>query len=125
VWCGYAAADNAGLNKMLYPTNVRIIRVPCAVRVSPQHVLEAFRLGADGVMIVGCREQDCHYRVGRVRANERVRALKELLKEVGVNPERLLIDGVAASEGKKVVELVRSFTEKVTELGPIGSEFEV
>jgi coenzyme F420-reducing hydrogenase delta subunit len=76
-------------------------------------------------MIVGCYEQDCHYRVGRIRANERVKVLKELLKGVGINPERLVIDGVAASEGKKVVELVRSFTEKVAKLGPTGSEFEV
>ncbi len=124
-WCGYAAADNAGLNKMLYPTNVRIIRVPCAVRVSPNHVLEALRLGADGVMILGCYEQDCHYRVGRVRANERVEVLKELLKSVGMRAERLVIEGAAASEGKRVAELVRSFTEKVAELGPVGSEFEV
>jgi heterodisulfide reductase subunit A len=125
MWCGYAAADNAGLNKMLYPTNIRIIRVPCTASISPKQVLEAFRLGADGVMIVGCYEQDCHYRVGRIRANERVKVLKELLKGVGINPERLVIDGVAASEGKKVVELVRSFTEKVAKLGPTGSEFEV
>jgi len=125
MWCGYAAADNAGLNKILYPTNIRIIRVPCTASISPKHVLEAFKLGADGVMIVGCYEQDCHYRVGRVRANERVKVLKELLKEVGINPERLMIDGVAASEGKKVAELMRSFTEKVAKLGPMGSEFEV
>jgi heterodisulfide reductase subunit A len=125
MWCGYAAADNAGLNKIPYPTNVRIIRVPCTARVSPNHVLEAFKLGADGVMILGCYEQDCHYRVGRVRANERVKVLKELLKSVGINPERLVIDGAAASEGKRAAELVRSFTERVAELGPIGSEFEV
>ncbi|MEM4653424.1 MAG: hydrogenase iron-sulfur subunit [Candidatus Nezhaarchaeales archaeon] len=124
-WCGYAAADNAGLNKMVYPTNVRIIKVPCAVRVSPSHVLEAFKLGADGVMILGCYEQDCHYRFGRIKANERIEVLKELLKEIGVNPERLMIDGVAASEGKKIVELVSSFVEKIARLGPIGSEFEV
>ncbi|MEM4576308.1 MAG: hydrogenase iron-sulfur subunit [Candidatus Nezhaarchaeales archaeon] len=125
MWCSYAAADNAGLSKIVYPTNIRIIRVPCTVRVSPSNILEAFKLGADGVMVLGCYEQDCHYRVGRKRANERVRTLKELLRNVGINPERLVIDGVAASEGKKLAELVRSFVEEITKLGPIGSEFGV
>ncbi|RLF21734.1 MAG: disulfide reductase [Thermoprotei archaeon] len=124
-WCSYAAADNAGLNRIPYPTNVRVIRVPCSVRVSPEHILEAFRLGADGVMVLGCYEQDCHYRVGRIKANERVETLKKLLEAVGVNPDRLIIDGASASEGKKIAELVRSFTEKIAKLGPIGSEFEV
>ncbi|MCS7139678.1 MAG: hydrogenase iron-sulfur subunit [Candidatus Nezhaarchaeota archaeon] len=125
MWCSYAAADNAGLNKIAYPTNVRVIRVPCSARVSPDHILEALKLGADGVMILGCYEQDCHYRVGRLKANERVKALKKLLESVGISPERLMIDGASASEGKRIAELVTMFVEKVTKLGPIGSEFEV
>ncbi|MHC1628357.1 MAG: hydrogenase iron-sulfur subunit [Candidatus Nezhaarchaeales archaeon] len=125
MWCSYAAADNAGLSKLSYPTNIRVIRVPCSVRVSPDHVLEAFKLGADGVMVLGCYEQDCHYRVGRMKANDRIRTLKELLKSVGVNPDRLIIDGASASEGRKIAELVKTFTEKIAQLGPIGSEFEV
>ncbi|PCN49890.1 disulfide reductase [Candidatus Geothermarchaeota archaeon ex4572_27] len=124
-WCGYAAADNAGTSKIQYPTNVRIIRVPCSVRVSPAHVLEAFSLGADGVLIVGCHEQDCHYRVGRSKANERVEALRRLLSELGVDPRRLRIEGASATEGRRLAELIRGFVEEVASLGPIGSEVAV
>ncbi|RLF10386.1 MAG: disulfide reductase, partial [Thermoprotei archaeon] len=121
-WCGYAAADNAGTSKIPYPTNVRIIRMPCSVRVAPTHVLEAFELGADGVLIVGCHEQDCHYRSGRAKANERVSSLKEVLKELGIDPRRLYIEGASATEGKKLAELIRWFVDEVAGLGPIGSE---
>ncbi|RLF11038.1 MAG: disulfide reductase [Thermoprotei archaeon] len=121
-WCGYAAADNAGTSKIPYPTNVRVIRVPCSARVTPVHVLEAFELGADGVLIVGCHEQDCHYRSGRAKANERASALREVLKEVGINPRRLHIDGASATEGKRLAELIRWFVDEVANLGPIGSE---
>jgi len=124
-WCGYAAADNAGMSKIQYPTNIRIIRVPCSVRWSPSHILEAFSLGADGVLIVGCHEQDCHYRVGRAKANERARALKEVLKELGIDPRRLRIEGASATEGKRLAELIRGFVEEVASLGPIGSEVAV
>lgn len=122
-WCGYAAADNAGINKIAYPTNIRIVRVECSGRVNPKHIIWAFKMGADGVLIVGCREQDCHYRTGRIKANKRIKSLKELLERNGVNPRRVEIAGVSASEGDKLAKIITDFVNKVAEIGPIGSEF--
>jgi heterodisulfide reductase subunit A len=121
-WCGHAAADSAGVSRFPYPTNVRFIRVECSGRVSPSHIVEALKLGADGVLVVGCYEQDCQYGVGRVRANERISRLRTLLEEAGIRPERVEIFGVSAGEGAKFARLVTDFVKRIAELGPIGVE---
>ncbi|MEM2511010.1 MAG: hydrogenase iron-sulfur subunit [Candidatus Methanomethylicia archaeon] len=121
-WCGYAAADNAGINKIPYPTNIRVVRVECSGRVSPKHVVWALKMGADGVLIIGCREQDCHYRTGRVKANRRIKSLKELLEKYEVNPGRVEITGVSASEGGKLAKIITDFVDRISKVGPIGSE---
>ncbi|RLE51692.1 MAG: disulfide reductase [Candidatus Methanomethylicota archaeon] len=124
-WCGYEALDNAGINRIPYPTGTRIIEVTCSARVNPIHILEALEQGADGVMIIGCREQDCHYRTGRTRANRKINALREALKIMGINPERVEIIGAGAPEGEEVAERITKFVEKIKDIGPLGSEFEV
>jgi heterodisulfide reductase subunit A len=121
-WCGYAAADNAGISRIPYPTNIRIIRVECSGRVSPKHLIWALKMGADGVLVIGCREQDCHYRTGRIKANRRVKSLKELLEKYGVNPSRVEIAGVSASEGDKLAKIITDFVNRISGIGPIGSE---
>lgn len=121
-WCAYGAADLAGTSKIEYPSNVRIIRVMCAGNVSPSYIIEAFDNGADGVLIAGCYEHDCHYRTGFGKATKRVIVLKDLLEQIGINSKRLRIESASASEGIKIKEIVEDFVRQLEELGPLGSE---
>jgi len=123
-WCGYAAADNAGVRRIGYPTNIRLIKVPCSSRVDPLFVLYALMKGADGVIIVGCREADCHYLSGFRKARDNVRKLKELLKTIGISEERVAIESVSAAEGEKLARILRDFTARMSEIGPLGAELE-
>ncbi len=117
-WCSYAGADMAGTSRMQYPPNVRIVRVLCSGRVDPQFVLKAFELGADGVLVAGCHPGDCHYVKGNYRAERRVALLKEMLKQLGIEPERLMLKWISASEGAELVQTVEEFVSILKELGP-------
>ncbi|MEX2752104.1 MAG: hydrogenase iron-sulfur subunit, partial [Candidatus Freyarchaeota archaeon] len=121
-YCAYEAADTAGLNKIRYPTNVRPIWVMCSGRVNPQFVLESFEKGADGVLIMGCYPQDCHFRTGFLKTQRRVEVLREMLKSIGINPRRLRLESASASEGKKFAMVVKEFTEELRSLPTIGAE---
>lgn len=117
-WCSYAGADLAGVSRFQYPSNTRTIRVMCTGTISPHHILKAFQKGADGVLLLGCHIGDCHYLKGNYMTIKRVAILKELLKFTGFQEERLYLDWVSAAEGVKFAEVVRSFTQKIRELGP-------
>ncbi|RLE51063.1 MAG: hydrogenase iron-sulfur subunit, partial [Candidatus Methanomethylicota archaeon] len=104
-WCGYAAADLAGVMRLRYPANIRIIRVMCSGRVDPSHVLSAFKLGADGVIIIGCHPGDCHYLNGNYRAERKAVLLRKLLRDLGINPNRLEINWASAGEGTRFVNI--------------------
>ncbi|MCW4026688.1 MAG: hydrogenase iron-sulfur subunit [Candidatus Bathyarchaeota archaeon] len=121
-WCSYAGADLAGVSRFQYPPNARIIRVMCSARVDPTIVLEAFIRGLDGVMVLGCHLGDCHYMTGNYYTERRIKTTKEVLKNTGLSPERLLIDWVSAAEGERFAALVKEFTEKIGKLGPLGDE---
>ena len=116
-WCSYAAADLAGTSRMKYPTNPRIIRVMCSGMVNPGWILRAFRDGADGVIIAGCHPGDCHYVVGNYFAKKRYVLLKELLKFVGFDEDRLNLVWASAAEGKLFAEKMTEFTEKIRKMG--------
>jgi len=118
-WCSYAGADKAGGQKLSYPANVKLIRVMCSGRVDPQFVMQSFRDGADGVMVLGCHPGDCHYRNGNMKALRRFTLFKKMLAQFGIEPERFLLDWVAAGEGNKFQEVVTKMTENVRRLGPI------
>jgi len=117
-WCSYAGADLAGTSRMQYPQNVRIIRVPCSGRVDPLFVVKAFQDGADGVMVLGCHPGDCHYQQGNYFAQRRYALMHRLLEFTGIESDRLFVEWVSASEGKKFAQVVTNFTEKVRALGP-------
>jgi len=117
-WCAYAGADTAGVSRFHYPSPIRIIRVMCTGRVEPLHIIKAFQLGVDGVLVGGCHVNDCHYISGNLRAKDRVERLREQLQEIGVEPDRLKIEWFSAGEGKKVSIILEEFVEKVRELGP-------
>ena len=112
-WCSYAGADLAGTSRKKYSPNVRIVRVMCSGRVDPQFVMEAFRGGADGVMVLGCHPGDCHYRSGNMKAQRRFRIFEMLLQQMGIEQDRFLLDWVAAGEGRRFVELATEMHEKV------------
>ena len=117
-WCSYAGADLAGVSRIQYPPNLRIIRVMCSGRVDPAFVLEAFISGADGVLIAGCHPGDCHYIAGNYKAQRRGILLKKLLEQFGLEPQRLRIEFVSASEGAKFAAVVKEMVEDIKKLGP-------
>ncbi len=120
-WCSYAGADLAGVSRLQYPPNIRVIRVMCSGTVSPHHVIHALQKGADGVMVAGCHIGDCHYLKGNYMTIKRVKFVEELVRFAGYNPERIHLEWISAAEGIKFAEVVRSFTEKIKKLGPAPS----
>lgn len=118
-WCSYAGADKAGAAQTAYPPNVRIVRVMCSGRVDPQFVLEAYRNGADGVLILACHPGDCHYKEGNYRATQRHRLLLKLLEQLGIEQERCRFDYVSAGEGEKFTRVVSEMVGNVRALGPV------
>ncbi len=121
-WCSYAGADAAGISRLNYEPNIRIVRVMCSGRVSPELILRSFRQGADGVLVLGCHIGDCHYISGNHRTAKRIPVLRKLLSYVGVEPERLGLDWVSASEADRFTQVVNEFTETVRKLGPLKLE---
>jgi heterodisulfide reductase subunit A len=121
-WCAYACADLTGVLHISYPTNIRVVRVMCAGRVNPGFVLEAFRCGADGVLVAGCKIGECHYVHGNENAEHRMAALSGLLAGVGIDAARLRVEWIDASESKRFVEIVSDFVDELKGIGPIGSE---
>ena len=117
-WCSYAGSDIAGVSRMQYPPNIRIIRVMCSGRVDIAFILQALLSGIDGILIAGCHPGECHYIDGNLKAERRVNFLKELLKNIGIEPERVKITWISASEGKKFQETAKEFTEFIRSMGP-------
>jgi coenzyme F420-reducing hydrogenase delta subunit len=117
-WCTFTAADLAGTSRLVYPANVRIIRMMCSGMVDPKYVLKAFLEGADGVLIGGCWPGDCHYINGNLKARRRIALVHEVLDRFGIEKDRLWLRWVAASEGNMFAETVKEMTEKLKELGP-------
>ena len=117
-WCSYAGADLAGVSRIQYPPNIRVIRVMCSGRVHPAFILEAFRDGADGVLIAGCHPGDCHYISGNLKAARRVALLKRLMSQLGLEPERLRLEWISAAEGDKFARIVREMVRDLKRLGP-------
>ena len=104
--------------RLRYPTNIKIIKVPCSGRVAIIHMLKALEEGADGVMVAGCLEGDCHYQSGNLRARKRVNYVREILEKIGMEPDRVAMYNLSAGEGPRFAEIAREMTEKVKELGP-------
>jgi len=115
-YCAFTAADLAGTMRQQYPPNVRIVRLPCTGKVDVNMILQAFVEGADGVMVAGCEVGSCHFIQGNIRAKKRVDYAKKLLKESGINPERLEMYHIAASQGPLFAQTSREFTEKIKAL---------
>jgi len=117
-WCSYAGADLAGVSRIQYPPNIRVVRVMCSGRMDPTIPLEVLMKGADGVLVLGCHPGDCHYVEGNLYEEKKIHMAKKLLALTGLEPERLELEWVSASEGQRFAKLVTEFTEQVKKLGP-------
>ena len=118
-WCSYTGADLAGISRIPWSPAVAIVRVMCTGRMDPTFVVKAFRLGADGVIVSGCHPGDCHYQKGNYKALRRVHLLKRLLGDFGIEPERLRLVWVSASEGERWAGIANEMEETVRNLGPL------
>jgi len=119
-WCTYTAADLAGVSRMKYAPNIRVIRLMCSGRLDPQFVMTAFAKGADGVLIGGCHPGDCHYVEGNYKTLRRATLLKRMLADLGIVDGRFRLEWISASEGDKVKHVVNDMVEKLRALGPLN-----
>lgn len=121
-WCTYTGADLAGISRMTYAPNARIVRIMCSGRLDPQFIMSAFREGADGVLIGGCHPGDCHYQEGNYKALRRFTLLKQVLKSMGIDEGRIRLEWISASEGDRVQKVMNEMSEAVRQLGPLRLE---
>lgn len=117
-WCAYTGADLAGVARLKIPPSLRVVRVMCSGRIDPLFVLKALLKGADGVMMMGCHPGDCHYQKGNYSARRRFILLQNILETLTLEPERLALKWVSASEGPRYSKVTGEFTEKIKEIGP-------
>ncbi len=117
-YCSYAAADLAGTMRLQYPTNIKILKIPCTGKVDILYLLTALEDGADGVIVVGCEEGSCHFVNGNIRAKKKVNFAKKILDEVGVGGERLEMFNLSAAMGQKFAQIVTEMTQRIKRLGP-------
>ena len=117
-WCSYAAADLAGTSRIQYPTNLRIIRVMCSGMVHPNMVTEAFQLGADGVLVMGCHLGECHYQDGNQRAKARLSVIEEMLSLLGLEQERFRLVWCSSAESERFAAIAREITDTLKGIGP-------
>lgn len=117
-WCSYAGADLAGVSRIQYPPNIRVVRVPCSGRINPFFIIKSLIDGWDGVIVSGCHPGDCHYISGNLVARRRFAVLYDLIEFFGIEKERLNFMWASAAEGERFAELVTKATKKVKEIGP-------
>lgn len=119
-WCSYTGADLAGTARMHYPPNVMAIRVMCSGRVDPSFILDAFRRGADGVLVCGCHPGDCHYIEQNYKTIRRHAMLRYFLERMGIEADRLRLVWASAAEGQYLAESIDRFVADVQKLGPLN-----
>jgi F420-non-reducing hydrogenase iron-sulfur subunit len=117
-WCSYPAADGAGISRLQYPANVRIVRVMCGGRVNPAFVLRALELGADGVLVTTCHFEDCHYAFGARRAAENYQKVERVVQMLGLEKERLRLEWISAAEFPKFARVAQEFVDNIRRIGP-------
>ena len=117
-YCAYAAADLAGVLRLTYPPDIRIVQIPCTGRLDTLEVLHALEYGADAVMVAGCLEGDCHFQRGNIEARTRVERIKEILSQIGLEAARVEMFNMSSAMGKQFAEAAQEFAERIASLGP-------
>ena len=115
---GYTAADLAGSMRLQYPTNIRIVRVPCTGKVDVIHLMRAFEKGADGACVIGCLEGECHFNTGNLMARRRVEQAQKILDTIGIGGQRAKMFNLSSSEGPRFAQYATEFTQQIKEMGP-------
>lgn len=118
-WCTYGGADLAGVNRLQYPADFRVVRLPCTGRMNPEFILHAFRQGADGVWVSGCHPGDCHYIAGNLHARRRFTILKNMMEYAGLEHGRLHFSWISSAEAEKFQRTAKLVIETVRALGPV------
>ncbi len=118
-WCSYAGADAAGTSRLQMKPHFRIIRAMCSSRIDPELILDTLKKGAWGVLVAGCHPGDCHYVTGNYRTQKRILLLKNLMEELGINPQRVRLEWISANEGGKFQQVVNQFIDEMAALGPL------
>jgi F420-non-reducing hydrogenase iron-sulfur subunit len=121
-WCAYSGADLAGVSRIPSSPSVRAVRTMCTGRVDPTFVLQAFRSGADGVLLAGCHPGDCHYQEGNYKCFRRYLLLRRVVEGFGIDPRRLRLEWISASEGEKYARVSFEMEKTIRELGPLRLE---
>ncbi|WXG45953.1 MAG: hydrogenase iron-sulfur subunit [Candidatus Atabeyarchaeum deiterrae] len=117
-WCTYAGADMAGTSRIQYPPNLRLVRVMCTSRLAPEYVMKGLELGADGVLVSGCHPGDCHYVNGNYKTERRIHLLRKLVEQAGLEPQRIRLEWISASEGSKLAEVIKDYVKVLKKIGP-------
>jgi len=117
-WCSYAGADLAGVSRIQYPPNIRVVRIPCSGRVDPLFIMKSLQTGFDGVLVSGCHPGDCHYLSGNFVARRRFAVLKPLLEFIGIEPERVQFSWISAGEGERFAQVMTKVTNDIKKIGP-------
>lgn len=117
-YCAYAAADLAGVLRLKYPAEARIVEIPCSGRLDPLEVLHTLERGADGIMVAGCLEGDCHFQKGNFSARRRVNRLKGLVESIGLEPERIELFNMSSAMGQQFAQAINEMSEQIKGLGP-------
>ena len=120
-WCTYLGADLAGTNRLEYPSNVRIIRLPCTGRIDFNLIVKALETGADAVIVSGCHPGDCHYTSGNYHARRRWVLFRVLLETMGIEMDRIQFAWISAAEGKKFQQTITEITERTRQMGPYSA----
>lgn len=121
-WCSYTGADLAGVARLQYPPNLRPIRVMCSGMVSPDLVMEAFKTGADGVMVMGCHPGECHYLEGNTRAEARADVISLVLENMGIHSDRFSLTWISSAEASVFADKITRFTRLIQKLGPFEAD---
>ena len=117
-WCSYTGADLAGTLRLEVPDCIKVVRVMCSSRVDPALIVRTLIQGADGVLVAGCHPGDCHYQKGNYYTRRRIAMLKTILATLGMQPERVKLEWISASEGMKFSKVTKEFAQKISSLGP-------
>lgn len=117
-YCAYAAADLAGSMRLSYPSSIKIVQVPCTGRIDLIHILRALEDGADGVMVAGCLEGECHFLTGNLKAKKRILAVRDILEQIGIEPERVAMFNLSSAMGQRFAEIATEMAEKIAKIGP-------
>ena len=119
-WCSYGAADLAGVSRMQYSTEIRVIRVPCSGRIDLKLILTAFRKGVDGVWVSGCHPGECHYIEGNYYARRKFVLMGNFLEHMGFDKDRIHFSWISSAEANKFARVAKEVADTIISLGPNG-----